>query len=297
MQKLIEMPDDFSKSLIERFGREAESWLEDIPNILSKKLDDWGLELKSSNPLHGAMGLVFFVSSCGEDLVLKISWFDNLTKSENAALKIWDGDGAVRLLDYDSSTHSSLMERLSSESLEDINIKQAGIEAGRLIKKLGVKSGYDFPKLAERLNDIDSSFAQCSLDLNGSDFDWEFINKLISRRRKGVDNLLSHGDIGYLNILKSKSGEWKAIDPKPMLGDLEFSVPELMWSRIDELKDNEIIEHLVRIVNSGNLDRKKAIEWTIIRAVDYYFWGMDNGLTEDPPRCLRLYRTLKKEIV
>jgi streptomycin 6-kinase len=293
----IDVPEEFSEGLVNRFGKKAEVWLESVPGLLSDRLGAWGLVIEDEQILHGAMGLIFFVKKGEEKLVLKISWLDDLTESENKALRIWSGNGAVKLLEYDAKTHASLMERLGNQSLNDIDIATAGVEAGRLIKKLGVGVQEGFPRLDARLKVIESYLAKRRLEVGDSGFDWELIKELILRRGKDMRNLLTHGDIGYLNILRANDGSWKAIDPKPMIGDLEFSVPELMWDRIDELRDANVVEHLERIVEAGCLDRQKAIEWTIIRAVDYYYWGIENGLDIDPPRCLRLYKILEGEII
>lgn len=293
----INIPYEFTEGLIKRFGSDAEKWLKSVPKLLKDRLEVWGLKLDNEPVLHGAMGLIFFVSKGNEKLALKLSWLDDLTRSENKALRIWNGKGAVKLYDYNEQAHASLMERLGSRSLNDIDIVSAGIEAGKLIRRLGVKIKDGFPRLDKRLGVIESELANMRFKFRDSGFDWELVKEVILRRGRSIDNLLSHGDIGYLNILSASDGSWKAIDPKPMIGDLEYSVPELMWNRIDELKDGEIIEHLDRIVNAGELDRQKAIEWTIIRAVDYYFWGLDNGLTIDPPRCLRLYKAFVEEML
>lgn len=43
-----------------------------------------------------------------------------------------------------------------------------------------------------------------------------------------------------------------------------------------------------RVVEAGVLDGELARGWTLFRAIDYWLWGLDNGLTEDPVRCARI---------
>jgi streptomycin 6-kinase len=292
----IDIPQNFIEFLRTRFGSEADVWLKGIPDIVSKKLEDWNLTLDSGQPLYGAMGLVFFCRKGEESLALKVSWRDALTESENKALKLWNGKGAVRLLEYDSENHVLLMERLTTNSLEDMDIVKAGIEAGRLIRMLGVECREGFPKLYDRARTMQKELLDRNKQISQNEIDIHRVVSIIAKQEKSLGQYLSHGDLYYLNVLQSLKGEWKAIDPKPMIGDLEFSIPELMWSRVDELKDDSsILAHLERIVESGNMDRQKAISWTIARAADYYFWGLENGLTDDPARCLRLYKALISE--
>lgn len=36
----------------------------------------------------------------------------------------------------------------------------------------------------------------------------------------------------------------------------------------------------------------KAIAWGFVRSVDYWLWGLENGLTVDPRRCQRVAAAL-----
>jgi hypothetical protein len=44
----------------------------------------------------------------------------------------------------------------------------------------------------------------------------------------------------------------------------------------------------VNAVREARLDRDHARDWVIFRTVDYWLWGLNAGLTEDPLRCRRL---------
>jgi streptomycin 6-kinase len=103
---------------------------------------------------------------------------------------------------------------------------------------------------------------------------------------------LVHADLHYGNILAGAREPWLAVDPHAVSGDPEQSVPELMWTRIDELDDSAVRALLDVIVDTGRLDADKAFAWTIVRAVDYWLWGLPIGLTIDPARCQRLLRIM-----
>ncbi len=51
---------------------------------------------------------------------------------------------------------------------------------------------------------------------------------------------------------------------------------------------------LAAITHAAALDPAKARAWTIVRAVDYWLWGLDHGFTEDPVRCHRLLDALAR---
>jgi hypothetical protein len=82
---------------------------------------------------------------------------------------------------------------------------------------------------------------------------------------------------------------WVAIDPVPATGAPERSVAELLWTRADELPHPRAIAGLLGIiVENGQMDRAKATAWGFVRSIDYWLWGLENGLTVDPLRCRRV---------
>jgi streptomycin 6-kinase len=116
---------------------------------------------------------------------------------------------------------------------------------------------------------------------------------------------LVHTDLHYDNILAGTRQPWLAIDPKAIAGDPELSVPELsvpelsvpelMWTRLDEAETaSDIRALLAAITHAAALDPAMARAWTIVRAVDYWLWGLDHGFTEDPVRCHRLLDALAR---
>ncbi|MGH3289926.1 MAG: hypothetical protein ACRDPD_35480 [Streptosporangiaceae bacterium] len=84
-----------------------------------------------------------------------------------------------------------------------------------------------------------------------------------------------------------------AIDPAAAAGAPERSVAELLWTRADELPGPQAITGLLAIlIDSGQLDPAKATAWAFVRCIDYWLWGLGNGLTSDPVRCQRVASAL-----
>jgi streptomycin 6-kinase len=42
------------------------------------------------------------------------------------------------------------------------------------------------------------------------------------------------------------------------------------------------------MVDAADLQLDRAEQLVVVRAMSYLLWGLEHGLTEDPPRCLRL---------
>jgi streptomycin 6-kinase len=107
--------------------------------------------------------------------------------------------------------------------------------------------------------------------------------------------VLVHTDLHYDNILASRrpGGEWVAIDPAAAVGTPERSTAELPRTRADELAGPHAITGLLdTLVENGKLNRDKAIAWSFARSLDYWLWGLENGLTADPVRCQRVASAL-----
>jgi hypothetical protein len=106
---------------------------------------------------------------------------------------------------------------------------------------------------------------------------------------------LAHTDLHYGNILASERAghPWVAIDPVAATGTPERSAAELLWTRADELSGLGAITGLLdTLVKNGQLDRAKAVAWSFVRTIDYWLWGLENGVTIDPLRCQRIASAL-----
>jgi streptomycin 6-kinase len=102
-------------------------------------------------------------------------------------------------------------------------------------------------------------------------------------------------DLRYDNILASErpGQRWVAIDPAPAVGAPERSTADLLWTRADELSGPHAITGLLdTLVENGQLDRAKAITWSFVRSIDYWLWGLEDGLTTNSLRCQRVSRAL-----
>jgi streptomycin 6-kinase len=73
------------------------------------------------------------------------------------------------------------------------------------------------------------------------------------------------------------------IDPTAAAGAPERSLAELPWTRTDELPRSQATTALLAtIVENGRLNPVRAVAWGFVRSIDYWMWGLGNGLTSDP---------------
>jgi hypothetical protein len=108
---LLGVPAQFAADTLAREGEAAWAWLARLPELVGELCARWGLRV-TGDPMHGYMALVVPVLRGDSRYALKVSWIDGETLNEAAALALWNGGGAVRLLDADDAAGALLLEWL-----------------------------------------------------------------------------------------------------------------------------------------------------------------------------------------
>ncbi len=281
--------------LVARWGADASGgsrWLESLPGLVDGWCRRWSLDRGTGPALHGTNALVVPVRRGGQACVLKLAWRGGDPAEEVTALRAWDGRGAVRLLDADQRGTVLLLERLDPHrSLADVDLATAAGIAGHLIRRLAVPAPSGVPRTAATAANIVASVPLRQAAL-GYPVPAACADTAVDAARQLAGSgasALVHTDLHWGNVLAGTREPWLAIDPKPASGDPERSVPELLWTRADEVADAAGLRALLsRVVDAGRLDPHRARAWVVARTVDYWLWGVGVGLTEDPPRCARV---------
>jgi len=290
---LIRVPERFAADTLAREGEAARTWLARLPELAGELCVRWGLRV-TGDPMHGYMALVVPVLRGDARCALKVSWIDHETVNEAAALALWNGGGAVRLLDADDSAGALLLEWLDPRRrLAEADLRVAVPAAGRLLRRLAVPvpakwPGRPVPGLGQWALDL-------AAELPGL---WRAAGRPFPGRRLDAaaeaaaalapraGGLLANRDMHYQNVLAGEREPWLVIDPKVMRGDAEFGLAPLLWRRLEEAGGPAgLRRRFDALVDEAGLDAELARGWTLLRAVDYQLWALRLGLTEDPARC------------
>ncbi len=285
---MVIVPEAFAVDTIAREGENGRSWITSLPQIIKSLCQKWHLVVDGS-PRHGYLGLVVPVR-CGDELcVLKISWLDEVTQEEAAALIAWDGQGAVRLLAHEPDAGAMLLERLDfGRSLQDVAIGEAVMVAGHLLRRLAIPAVGGFRPLS-----VVAPMTADSLEERWVANGRPFSRYLLEKARDDALQLSSHTasllvnyDLHYADVLAGEREPWLVVDPKVVIGDPEYGVAQLLWTRLEDMRANGGLDrHFRLLVEAAALDGPLAHAWTLVRCVDYWLWGLSVGLTEDPARC------------
>jgi streptomycin 6-kinase len=102
-------------------------------------------------------------------------------------------------------------------------------------------------------------------------------------------DLTANGDLHSAQVLRGRREPWLAVGPVLLRGDIDYGLARVLWTRIDEMPDAAaVVGHFDAAVLEAGVNRHRARAWVVFRTVDYWLWGLWNGLTDDPHRCRRL---------
>ena len=214
---------------------------------------EWGLELDA--PF--ALSRYSYVAPVGDDAVLKVAWSgDEESLDEDAALELWNGNGAVRLLRADRARRVLLEERaVPGSDISELDEDEANAIAIDVATRLWRRASAPFRPVAVEiprwLANEPTSLTPFALEL------WESFDP--------GDEWLVHGDFHHHNILRH--GERHvAIDPKPYLSDREYDCFSWLRNPLSyRMNDRERTERRIAAFVGAGLDDYRIRVWTIVR--------------------------------
>lgn len=279
-----------------RWWHEGHDWLASLPDLVAAACDRWRLDLDGA-PMHGSNALVLPVRRDGEPLVLRMTLPDADTAAEIRALRFWNGRGTVRLLDADPATGASLLERLDgAHPLSHEPLEIAMPVMGEVMRRLAIPAPADIPSTGDLV-----LARLASLEPDWQRLGYPFCRDILHAAREAgeglvepLDTLAVNGDLHSEQVLRGERERWLVVDPRLYRGDIDYDLARILWTRLDQMATDREIRHWRDVViDAAGLEPPRARDWTLFRAIDYWLWGLEYGLTEDPARCARLVGALR----
>jgi streptomycin 6-kinase len=94
---------------------------------------------------------------------------------------------------------------------------------------------------------------------------------------------LLHGDLQHSNVLFDHERGWLAIDPKGVVGEVEYEVGAALRNPREDpafvTKPATIERRLLHFASELGLDHSRALGWTFAQAVLSAIWSVEDGVT------------------
>ncbi|HEY8473772.1 MAG TPA: aminoglycoside phosphotransferase family protein [Natronosporangium sp.] len=249
-------------------GRE---WLATLPDTLAEVSAQWSLRV--GQPYQGSyVSLVVPATQPdGTAAVLKLQYPEPDSRYEAAALRTWDGGGAVRLLAHDERRLALLLERCEPGTpLSSMPPEYALARYLELLPRLWRPPAGPFTT-AER------EAARWTTELPAR---WERAGRPCERRLVDAavatlselrgsqgEQVLLNQDLHGGNVLRSRREPWLVIDPKPLIGERELAIASVVHDYGLGYGRDETEWRFARLTAELGLDRDRARGWAFARTL------------------------------
>lgn len=101
-------------------------------------------------------------------------------------------------------------------------------------------------------------------------------------------DVVLHGDLHHGNVLDFGVGDWRAIDPKSVVGNRMFDYTSLMFNPTPELAEHHFATRLEIISAATNAEMPVMAQWVFVSAALSASWFAREGRESEASRLLRL---------
>jgi streptomycin 6-kinase len=257
--------------------------LADAAERLREHAQAWNVRVDRT--LETATSLIAFGTRAHISVVLKIVRRPGDEWDSGAVLHALRGSGSVRVYEHDGG--ALLLERLTpgtqllelysmgrddeaSETIASV-IQQMGRAA---VSDVRFPTVQDWSKGFERY--LDSNDRRVSRDLV------ERAQSVFTDLGSSQQNArLLHGDLQHYNVLRDDARGWIAIDPKGVVGEVEYEIGAVLRNPAEWLStaiSAQSIERRVSIFTGAlALDSERVLGWSFAQAVLSALWSIEDG--------------------
>lgn len=278
------------------FGAEGERWLGELPGRAEEAAEAWSLTV---GPAFATEGCCSWVAPArlgdGSEAVLKVGIPHREARYEGAALRAFDGRGAVRLLWVSEDGFVLLLERcvpgtdlwsLPEETANEVGAAvlrelwrplpdstRSASEGGSAPDALAPEHPFD------TVTDLARGWRE-SLLREGREAGYE--DRLIARAVELAAELsatepgrvLLHGDFHPGNVLAATRQPWLAIDCKPLVGEPAYDLAQWLLNRCEAAHQapdpvGALRGQLERLSALLDLDPARVAGWAFVKSLGW----------------------------
>jgi streptomycin 6-kinase len=250
---------------------DRQHWVLRLPELVRIATERWKLEVDPPFEPGGSTAWVAPARRRGDACVLKVMYPHPEGAHEADALRVWNGNGAVRLLDAftDSTIPVLLLEQcVPGTSLRARPEPEQDHVIASLLRRLWTApvDATAFPSLQEMCDDWADRFES----REPPPIDPAIVRAGVASFRELPSTASAAGllctDLHAGNVLAAEREPWLAIDPKPHVGDATYDALQHMLNCPTRLHADPM-GLCRRIADLLDLDRDRLRRWLFARCV------------------------------
>jgi streptomycin 6-kinase len=264
-----------------------------LPDRLHHYARAWRLEVE--DVFETETSAIAFVSRGGHALVLKVVKRPCDEWHSGEVLAAFEGSGFVRA--YEHAPGAVLLERLRpGNSLVEMALNERDEEATSILADIMQQMAARAPSISQRelpnacatVHDWAEAFARYLVTGD------EQVPKVLVEAGQNVyldlcasqrQPRLLHGDLQHYNVLFDSDRGWLAIDPKGVVGEIEYEIGAALRNPIERpelfLARSTIERRLRQFTDRLAIDYERTLQWAFAQAVLSAIWGVEDGFAVD----------------
>jgi streptomycin 6-kinase len=252
----------------------ARSWTATLPSIIDELRGRWALTVGEPYEPGGRCSWVAPArTAAGEAVVLKIGWRHPEAEHEADGLRIWAGEGAVRLYDTHTTadTAALLIERCAPGTPlgHTLPEPEQDVIIAKLLRRLWIEppAGHGIRPLSQMCDmwagSVERSDSPGGLDPGIARAGVALFRELPRTADRAV---LLCTDLHAENVLAAQRESWLTIDPKPYFGDPAYDVLQHVFNCETRLLTDPV-GLADRMAGLLDLDAERVRRWLFARCV------------------------------
>ncbi|HEX5501774.1 MAG TPA: aminoglycoside phosphotransferase family protein [Thermomicrobiales bacterium] len=281
---MFAIPETFVRKQREIHGAAGPAWLDQLPGILDATARRWGLTIGPPFPNLSYHYVAPATRADGMPVVVKACSPTGECPTEAAALRLYDGRGAARLLAADAEREVLLLERLLPGTplaavADDAEATAVAVGVMRALWR-PVPPAHPFPAVA----DWGRWFEQLRAHFGGGT--GPLPAALVAEAERLFGELVAtaappvvlHGDLNHANILHAGPRGWLAIDPKGLIGEPACEAGgAILWNHLPgppagAAARRALARRIAQLAEALGAARERVWAWGLVQGVLAAWW-------------------------
>jgi streptomycin 6-kinase len=244
------------------------AWLQHVPEAVRDLQARWSLTLAAPFTDASCAWVALGERADGFRVVLKIGMPHMEAEHEIHGLRLWNGDGIVRLLDFDEESNAMLLERCEPGTpLRELPEPEQDVVIADLLRRLWRK-----PSAPHPIRPLSSMLEQWTTETMASAAKWldsglvhDGLRLFEELSRPSNEDVLLTTDLHAGNVLRAQREPWLVIDPKPFIGDRAYDATQHLFNCRTRLMA-EPEGTIARVADLLGVDAERVRLWAFARA-------------------------------